>query len=767
MSQTDLAYEQQRLVMTLKELRAQLAELRSITEGHRRQVRVTRRSMWEDLPHAVRTFEDAVELVRSTRDLAEKDRSYERYRRAVLRLERMVDAPYFGRMDFREAGEERPEQVYIGIASLVERATGSHLVYDWRAPICSIFYDFDEIGPAEYLSEGGQIRGEITLKRQYKVAGGRLDYFFDSGLKIDDEILMELLGRHADDKMRTVVTSIQREQNRAIRDDHHALLIVYGPAGSGKTSIALHRVAYLLYRHRGTLHQENVVIFSPNSVFSDYISNVLPDLGEENVLQTTFDEYVGRALGPELSIENRSAHMEFVLNGAPGQDGEFRRAFPQNSRPTGIHLKASREFLQVLVDYVRALVGGKGIAFWDVIFAGKTVLAKETMAELYHKSYSYLPVSKRLEKIKRRVLFLLEPLQKARVEEIKERLSQGSTEPPEEIAARSRKLVAEEVALLTDEIARWASFNLLVTYAALWRDPQGLKTVLAGAGAPGDLLAAVDVISAQTLEALEQRRLWYEDVAPLLYLKGELEGVPALDRIQHVVIDEAQDYSPVQYAVIRRLFPRSRMTVLGDLNQSIHPYTKPVDPGTIADVLKSQSPGVVRLRKSYRSTAAIGAFCRAILGSGHDVELIERPGDKPHLICVQEGDPARAIAEDIEPLRQQGASVAVICKTAGEAARASERLRAYTSAALIRADDKAFRTGTLVMPSYLAKGLEFDAVLVYDAGEKRYAGEMDRRLLYTVCSRALHHLWLYHRGRPSPLLSTVDRSLYEARTWQG
>lgn len=301
MTDTERA-ERRRLEATIDEIREQLQELHVVAKSRKEQVAATRRTLWQEGARAPTDFEDQVELVGQITELNREEMQHALYRRMVDRFERLMRSPYFARVDFRAQGENDPEAIYIGTSSLVDRESGEHWVYDWRAPISGMYYDY-ELGEAGYPCEDGRIEGEITLKRQYRIVDGKLVYLFDSGLKIDDEILQEMLSKHVDDRMRTIITSIQREQNRVIRDEHHRILFVQGPAGSGKTSIALHRVAYLLYRHRHTLAADNMIIFSPNRIFSDYIGEVLPELGEENVHQTTFDEYASERLGGRLALE--------------------------------------------------------------------------------------------------------------------------------------------------------------------------------------------------------------------------------------------------------------------------------------------------------------------------------------------------------------------------------------------------------------------------------------------------------------------------------
>jgi DNA helicase-2/ATP-dependent DNA helicase PcrA len=304
LDKSDWDYEKSRLKKVYDEIENQLAERREGISGYRRDIVRLRRSMWENEAHNWLSGDmDAAANIKQYRDMLDSEnRKYLQSRQILKQLEKMAQSPYFARVDFKEEGMEDVEQIYIGIASLFDRENNDILICDWRAPISSIFYDY-ELGFAKYPSHEGVIRGHISLKRQFRITRSHIDYMFDSSIKIDDEILQEILSKNVDDKMRTIVTTIQKEQNRIIRNEENDLLIVQGAAGSGKTSIALHRVAYLLYKYRDQkITAQNIVIFSPNQLFNDYISNVLPELGEENMQQTTFMEYSNSWIVTAVSV---------------------------------------------------------------------------------------------------------------------------------------------------------------------------------------------------------------------------------------------------------------------------------------------------------------------------------------------------------------------------------------------------------------------------------------------------------------------------------
>lgn len=753
MTDTERA-ERRRLEATIDEIREQLQELHVVAKSRKEQVAATRRTLWQEGARAPTDFEDQVELVGQITELNREEMQHALYRRMVDRFERLMRSPYFARVDFRAQGENDPEAIYIGTSSLVDRESGEHWVYDWRAPISGMYYDY-ELGEAGYPCEDGRIEGEITLKRQYRIVDGKLVYLFDSGLKIDDEILQEMLSKHVDDRMRTIITSIQREQNRVIRDEHHRILFVQGPAGSGKTSIALHRVAYLLYRHRHTLAADNMIIFSPNRIFSDYIGEVLPELGEENVHQTTFDEYASERLGGRLALETRHEQMEYLLS-AP-RDAAYR------ARVRAIQFKASGRFLDILRAYVDHLTGGSEAIFQDVTVDGDRVISGGELAQLFRESYTYLPYLRRMEKLKQRVLFLLEPLEQKRVEAMMRSLSADPAydrAPRREIRRRSRAIVAEKFRPIKESLEAWTATDAVDLYRRLFSD-RALQDQLFGTqGAPADW----GRICKATRRSLGEGKAPYEDVVALLYLQGALSGVPNMRKIQHVVIDEAQDYSALHYEVIYQLFPHSRMTLLGDPDQAIHPHLHLHRIEQLEEVFGSVWQ--IRLNKSYRSTRQIVEFARGILPPTEPTEVVERNGPRPTIVEVPAGveveSYAAAVAIGIASLQQAGMrQIAVICKTAAQGVEAHRALQPHVPAKLVTADDDLFQTGIVVIPSYLAKGLEFDAVVLYQVGGDAYADEGERKLLYTACTRALHRLLIYYSGRMSPFIDAVADALWE------
>jgi len=745
-SEEEWRFENERLQKVLKEARRQLEENRALKERLKRDGIETQKEMWQDIGSVAKDngLDQLVDFMQLIDTMKIQKSSHEFIKRQEEKFEKILLSPYFGRMDFIEDGEENVEMCYIGISNLITDDY-EFLVYDWRAPISSMYYEC-EIGDASYESPEGIIRGKLTLKRHYKIHNGKIEYMFDSSLKIDDEILQALLGKSTDSKMKTIVTTIQREQNKVIRNEEYRNLIVQGPAGSGKTSVALHRVAYLLYKHRDTIKPENIVIFSPNDVFNDYISNVLPELGEENMLQTTFRQYMNKALGNDFRKESYSEMMEYILEAKNKQ--AYRR------RINNIKFKSSVTFIHILKRYVFHLEKEYG-RFKDLVIKGQLIASSDGIKELFFKDYAHLPLKRRLQKLKNRILFLIEPYEKKLIETLsKEMHESDSSMNQAESMKRSTALVKDEMKEIYDEIDKMTAFDLIEIYKNLFENLEFFSAGLIDHGSDIKL----NEIKKYTLENLQAKVLYYEDQPPLLYLKGALGDLPETSDIKYVIIDEAQDYTPLQYEIFHQLFKSANITILGDLNQSINPYMNVGDYENLVHIFAKEDTCRIDLTKSYRSTMEIAQFTSRLLNKNITHEWIERSGDQPKVIGFFDTEEIRKrLIQDIEDYKERGyKSIGIITRTVKEAKEVYEFLKDKADVHVIQKDDDEYISGAVIIPSYLAKGLEFDVVLIYNAGNENYNCEEERLLLYTACTRALHVLHIYYTGKLTPLLREVE-----------
>ncbi|MEX2470387.1 MAG: 3'-5' exonuclease [Pseudohongiellaceae bacterium] len=677
--------EKSRLEHCKTSIRDALDDIEARLGDYAGEIQTRKEYMWE-----ARRDMDHIEKIAVRQAIEQTLDSAEALQEQQIKLTKLMRSPYFGRFDFSRDGEAGSEPVYIGVHHFRDEATQQTQVYDWRAPIASMFYDF-ETGPARYQAPAGEVAGELTLKRQFRIRDGRLEFVLESGVNIVDDVLQDELSRASDDEgMKNIVATIQRDQNAIIRNDEAHTLIIQGVAGSGKTSIALHRIAYLLYRFKDTLSADDILIISPNRVFADYIGNVLPELGEEQVaeigMETLAEELLDHQYRFQTFFEQTSALLE-------KQDEALR---------TRIEAKASLEFLRRIDAYVEHLEAGSFVAAqWRT---GRKIVPDWFFAETWEKH---------------RGVGLTERVARA----VK--------------AAESQIGIYYNYDLRTDErqALREAIRGMVGKQKTLRQAYQGLFEWL---GQP---------------EMFRQAggRLEYADVFPLIYLKMRLEKVKnPYQAVKHLLIDEMQDYTPVQYAVLDRLFSCPK-TVLGDAAQSVNPYTS-----SSAEQIRRRlrSATSVTLSKSYRSTWEIMQLALAIVPNP-ELKAMERHGEAPRVVvCKRRPQMIKAMAEEIAEFNASDHhSLAIIAKTQKQASRLQQSLSdAGFETRLLSADSVGFSTGVLVCTAHLAKGLEFDRVIVGDVGASNYHTRMDRNQLYVACTRAMHRLTLYSVGEPSPLL---------------
>lgn len=726
----------------LREVKRQLEEKRNFKDNFKKDAIETQRELWKNVGavSVENGLQHVVDFMQFINTMKIQKRSHEFERKLVDKYENMISSPYFARMDFKEDGIENVEKCYIGISNLINEDF-DFIIYDWRAPISSMFYDY-EIGNAYYKCPDGIINGKISMKRQYKISNGKIDYMFDSNIKIDDEVLQDILSKSSDNKMKAIVTTIQREQNKAIRNEKYKNLIVQGPAGSGKTSVALHRIAYLLYKHRDIITAKNIVIFSPNNIFNDYISNVLPQLGEDNMLQTTFKEYMHKVLEEIDSKEDYSEMMENIF----GDKSE--RSY--DIRIKSLKFKSSVDFAKLLKVYIEHL---KKMSrdFRDITLGEETIISALEIQELFYKDYESLPLKRRLEKLRRRLLYLIEPYKKRLVDKTVKEMEESNEELDEnEIVKVSKSLVDREIRAIISKVEEKTKFDLMDCYKSFYENLEGLLKM---ANIKYDN-ESIREIKRYTLENLRAKKINYEDQISLLFIKGAVGDIPKTEEVKYVIIDEAQDYAPLQYEIFNQLFNKANKTILGDISQSINPYMNVGSYNNVVNILKSEDTSTINLTKSYRSTMEITKFSRKILNKEINDEYVKRSGDWPSLTgFLDEKDINKRIVEEVKVYKCDGHnSIGIITKNIDEAQRVYNYLRDRINVKMIVSEDDDYVNDILVIPAYLAKGLEFDVVIIYNASDLRYKDEDDRLLLYTACTRALHVLDIFYLGNVSPLL---------------
>lgn len=764
----ELNQEQERLIHVVNTITEQIEKLEDETGKLRNEVVHIRKHFWDEVKVNLDSFDDFLETIIGLRQQAQAlsvNQSTHRHSfNRLSALRRMKEIPYFGRIDFLEEGEMEGEKIYIGISTLTDKSGENFLVYDWRAPISSVYYDFPP-GKAKYSTPGGLIHGELQHKWQYIIRDGKLESMFDTSITIGDEILQQVLGNGTDKHMHNIVASIQQEQNKIIRHDQGRLLIVQGAAGSGKTSAALQRIAYLLYKNREWLTADQIILFSPNAMFNHYVSSVLPELGEENMEQVTFQEYLDHRLSKSFQVENPYQQLEYVLTGM--------NTPAYKTRIASIKYKASIDFFEVVKTYRKSLEE-EGMLFRGLKFRGTPIVTAKQIEERFYQydtSHSFhsridkltewlnklLDETEKLELKKPWVEAEVELLSKDEYQKVYNKLQEqeGFTENSFEDYEKESKMLGKIVVRKKLKPHRkWVKslgfIDITGIYKRLFSTSSNINK--------RDISERPEEwkeISLLTTNMIEEGKLLYEDATPFLLLKELIQGFQTNTSIKHILIDEAQDYSPFQFEFLKRLFPAGKMTVLGDFNQAIFTHAGDmVDFHTLTSLYGQEETDIIQLTQSFRSTKQITEFTRALLPDGNRIIPFERVGEKPELTQLTNYDELhRLITSKVNELMgRNNNTIAIICKSATESMIAYEALSHIEDIKLVKSSSIEYEQGIVVIPSYLAKGIEFDAVIIYDASAEIYGDESLRRLFYTACTRAMHYLQLYCVGEPSPFL---------------
>lgn len=660
--------EERRLNEVLKLLDDKLAQMGDDIFENEEKYKEFRKYTWDNMRAM-----DATELNQANAESEFEANKIMQKQDYFKKLYKIKDNPYFASVIFEDEDKER-FSVYLGLTYLKDEDYGN-IIYDWRSPICSLFYDF-EVGPCAYAAPRGPIKGQLIRKRQYKIENRKLISAFDNSMNIDDDLLQEVLAADSNDKMKNIVNTIQQEQNSVIRNVRDKTLIVSGIAGSGKTSVALHRIAFLLYKIKN-LTSNDVLIFSPNQIFTEYISNVLPELGENNTLQTTFNDYLSNTI---IEFDEVESFMDFI--------GKFYSESIDNYNL--IKYKQSDEIINdinlFVDDYVK-----KAKVVNDFVENKVYPVYKDDLNDLLHNRYSNLPFFERIDVI---------------AEKLSESNYKGSTKKK----LTYKKLILENSIFTKDYKDIYLEFFASPFCKVRARDEDIRK------------FKKSNVIG-------------YEDALLFVYMKGLLEGFPYEGHIRQVVIDEAQDYSYLQYLIISKIFKNSNFTILGDVNQTINPYYKYDSLDVLSNIFDKSK--CISLTKTYRSSPEIISFTNKILGLNHVCAI--RKTEKVPLI--QRTDSSLLI-DDINYLRNKYKSVAVIARDSKTAESLYERLKEVIPISMLNSNTEEFNKELVVLPAYLAKGLEFDSVIVYSDKNSKYL-KNQKNLLYVACTRAQHELIVY------------------------
>ena len=602
----------------------------------------------------------------------------------LRRLRKAYDDPYFGKIKIRFDDGER-ESFYIGLTSIISE--DDVVVNDWRSPIASLFYNA-RLGQTSYTAPVGKIDCYLENRKQIKVEDGKIKRIVDSDIHLDDEELQEILSRPSESKMKNIVNTIQEEQNEVIRNLTDKKMVVQGCAGSGKTSVALHRVSYLLFNDKKST-SDNMLIFSPSDMFSYYISNVLPELGDSNIRETTFSDFANYSVRTFKKLES---YTEFVSRYYDGLNSEEEN---KSNR-----FKFSKEYIEALDKFI--LRTASNYRFKDDVELGGVTIPKDFLNKLLGlEKNTKLSLQERIDAITDTIYVLVKKNRSVNLKALRAKLEAELVKP---------------------------KIDPRVVYNRFLESPEYIEAY----GSKGKKL---------NINLLE-----YPDLIGLLYLNYELLGYPDNSVIHHLVIDEVQDYTPLQLRMIDKLFKGATVTALGDANQTINPYHKYDSLEEIQQIF-GKGTKYVELNKAYRSSPEIVNYTNEVINDS-TVKTVRNSQNIPvQFKEVDKKDLTQNLVDDILRFKAAGLQrICVITRSIKEANALYECLKDVVPDIVVSVNNKAYNKDTLILPSYLAKGLEFDAVISYNDLDNPYQEE-DRYLYYVACTRAQHELAVYNEPK--------------------
>lgn len=717
-NQTEKAFEEKRLAQTISLAEEQLKQAKEAADKKKSEIIEAKKDVRENTEHGITSlytsdgFEALVELSQYINPVTDKIIDYEEEEHKILLLEKMIKSPYFARIDFKFDDEDEFEKIYIGRSSLRKNSYQEMYVYDWRSPIASVFYRF-MTGEAFYDAPCGRVTGELNLKRQYEIKNGTLEYFFDSDVQIVDEFLRQLLSQNTTAKMKAIVETIQHEQDVVIRDMENDLLMVQGVAGSGKTSIALHRAAYLMYQGLQTkLSANNIMIISPNSIFEQYISNVLPELGEDNVISSVFEDILSALLNGR-KIQSRNDFLENLI---------VNSKYKEISR-NSIEFKTSSFFREIL-DQFLIDIPRQWIEFEDVYYEGKCVVSGQILKDKI-LGRPETPLGIKLEQLED---YILEQI-----------FGTGK--------GRGHK---EEKNLIKQEIQKFIKIDIVELYKILFSNEAYFYSLLQNSNPSQN----IKNIWKYTKENLEADSLYYDDAIAIAYLYLKIYGTNKYKNIKQVVIDEAQDYYPLQYEIFNLLFSNAKFTILGDMKQTLAKKEDISFYEQIQKILNKKKSSLIMLDKSFRCTNEILNFSLKFIEQSSQIKSFNRNGDSPKVYIADNSEIfIDEIVKEIKLCQEKGfQSICLICKTEKNSTYLFNKIKHKLDIQLIKNGSVSDLQGVFILPVYMSKGLEFDTVLICDADSQNYHDEDDKNLLYVACTRALHKLSLFCENEVSPLI---------------
>ena len=687
----------------------------------------------------------------------------------IEHLRRVEQKPYFARIDFKNEDTGEHDAYYIGKVSLFRKDSQESLIVDWRSPVASLYYD-GRLGNVEYETEEGEVSGDLTLKRQYVIENGELEEIRDIDITTRDELLQASLSGSADNRLTEIVSTIQAEQNEVIRSDLSKPVIVQGVAGSGKTTIALHRISMFIYTFAENTNPDEMMILAPNNLFIDYISEALPDLGVDQIKQTTFIDYVRNSIGKKVKLVH--------------PDQKFLQLLEHESAETDLMewasgYKGSLEFKDLINRYL-VDVAQQFTVNEDFKVEGFTVYKAKNVNRLFFEDYHYLPIDSRIKKIKNILQANFKKKKKEMVKVIEQKFedrfdqlyySMKHTEERRKKVVHLNDQKEKKIGrihqttnkVVNEYMKQYPKIDIFETYQALVSDKDQLLHY--SNGRLTDEQAQYLAQSSQ--ELFDKKHYELEDLAPLLYIQHWMKGIKKKWQAKNVVIDEAQDYSAFQFHALKQAAGTDLFTLLGDLSQGIHSYRGIKSWNEVIEEIFPKA-SYRTLKKSYRTTVEVmnlaNNLLQVYLPHLDSAEPVVRHGEKPQFVAFEhEHEIDGLLEEEISKLQENGIkSIAILTKTMEEAKKLSKKVKSSKREYQLLEESENIAQGKIaIVPSYLAKGLEFDAVLLLNIDEVYTDHEIDIKLLYVAMTRPLHHLSIIGRDTDSFLLNKLDSNLFQ------
>ncbi|CAI2565340.1 DNA helicase IV [Apilactobacillus kunkeei] len=671
---------------------------------------------------------------------------------------KLADSPYFGRIDIKDDGDDDTERLYIGTASFVDD-NENFLVYDWRAPISSIYYN-GTLGKVSYQTPAGKQSTDLEKKRQFQISHGEINNMFDTNETVGDEMLQSVLGQQHDEVMQNIVSTIQKEQNDIIRDTYNDLLVVQGVAGSGKTSAILQRIAFLLYHSRSSLQADQIILFSPNRLFSHYISDVLPSLGERNMRQVTLQEFIDHRLE---GVKVQSLFDQYETEQAYTDEEKAIQSF-----------KRSHQYMTSIENYINT-VFNDDIAFQSILIDGKVFFDADVIKDIYASQPKQMKPADKFLKTKNRLIEILKKrieveLYKPWVDDSIDQLNSEQyhdfmeghqlgifQDEDDERYFIAKQIVTEHFRKVYDALYNGSFFDPYLQYQRFMQQVVLPKDVNVDAW-NDDVDGFADSIE------LHQVRL--DDAAPLLYMRDLMIGGGQNQTMQYLFVDEMQDYSIAQLIYIKHSFPQTKINLIGDSEQALFKAVEAPQEllNKLNEAFATKKSRLITLNRSYRSTYPITNFAKSLLPNGDEIEAFNRPGKSPEiLIRHNEKKCIDALIESAQQELKDEGTVAIVTKNLNEAKQLHQHTYNQLNPTLLADTDRSLPKGVVIMPIYLAKGLEFDSVIAWNVSKDNYPNDDYVGTIYTIATRAMHHLTLISNGTVSPIIANANLPINEVK----